>query len=77
MPEKKVTAVPEKKVTAAALAGAVATILVWILHLTGVDIPPEVAAAITTILAAAAGYLAPHTHRPDLAQPATETTTTH
>ena len=69
---------PEKKVTAAALAGAVATILVWILHLTGIDIPPEVAAAITTILAAVAGYLAPHTHRPDLAQqPASETTATH
>jgi hypothetical protein len=69
--------VPEKKVTAAALAGAVATILVWILHLTGVDIPPEVAAAITTILAAVAGYMAPHTHRPDLAQPVSETTASH
>lgn len=57
---------PEKKVTAAALAGAIVTILVWILHMAGVDIPAEVAAAITTILAAVAGYLAPHTHRPDL-----------
>jgi hypothetical protein len=64
--------VPEKKVTAATLAGAIATILVWILHLAGVNIPPEVSAALTTILAAVAGYLAPHTHRPDLAQPATE-----
>jgi len=63
--------VPEKKVTAATLAGAVVTILVWVLHLTGVDIPSEVAAAITTVLAAVAGYMAPHTHRPDLAQPAT------
>lgn len=63
---------PEKKVTAATLAGAIATILVWVLHLTGVDIPAEVAAAITTILAAVAGYMAPHTHRPDLAPPASE-----
>jgi hypothetical protein len=68
--------VPEKKVTAAALAGAVVTILVWVLHLTGIDIPAEVAAAITTVLAAVAGYLAPHTHRPDLAQPAKASTST-
>jgi hypothetical protein len=58
---------PEKKVTAAVTAGAIATILVWILNLAGVNVPPEVAAAITTILAAVAGYLAPHMHRPDLA----------
>jgi hypothetical protein len=64
--------VPEKKVTAATLAGAIATILVWVLHLTGVDIPPEVAAAMATVLAAVAGYLAPHTHRPDLAPPASK-----
>ncbi|MCW2864743.1 MAG: hypothetical protein JWP48_6451 [Actinoallomurus sp.] len=67
--KKEWTPVPEKKVTAATLAGAVVTILVWILHLTGVDIPSEVAAAITTVLAAVAGYMAPHTHRPDLAEP--------
>ena len=63
---------PEKKVTAATLAGAIATILVWILHLAGVNIPPEVSAALTTVLAAVAGYMAPHTHRPDLARPAAE-----
>jgi hypothetical protein len=57
--------VPEKKITAATLAGAIVTIVIWILRLAHVDVPPEVAAAITTILAAVAGYLAPHTHRPD------------
>jgi hypothetical protein len=57
--------VPEKKVTAAALAGAVVTIAVWILHLTGVNIPSEVAAV--------SGYMAPHTPRPDLAPTASET----
>ncbi|HEY0538044.1 MAG TPA: hypothetical protein VGD53_06730 [Actinoallomurus sp.] len=66
---------PEKKVTAATLAGAIATILVWILHLTGVDIPSEVAAAMTTVLAAVAGYMAPHTHRPDLAKPVAKRST--
>jgi hypothetical protein len=66
--------VPEKKVTAAAIAGAFTTILVWILHLTGVDIPAEVSAALTTVLSAVAGYMAPHTHRPDLAQPTVEKT---
>jgi hypothetical protein len=67
--------VPEKKVTAATLAGAIVTILIWILHLTGVDIPSEVAAAITTVLAAVAGYMAPHTHRPDLAEPVAKRST--
>jgi hypothetical protein len=68
---------PEKKVTAATLAGAIATILVWVLHLFGVDMPAEVAAAITTVLAAVAGYMAPHTHRPDLAEPATKASASH
>jgi hypothetical protein len=67
--------VPEKKVTAATLAGAIVTILIWVLKMAGVGIPAEVAAAITTILAAVAGYLAPHTHRPDLTRPAGETFT--
>jgi hypothetical protein len=65
--------VPEKKVTAAAIAGAVVTIAVWILHLSHIDVPPEVVAAATTLLSAVAGYLAPHTPRPDLAPPATTT----
>jgi hypothetical protein len=68
--------VPEKKVTAATLAGAIVTILIWILHLAHIKIPAEVATALTTIIVFVAGYLAPHTHRPDLAKPAPETTTT-
>jgi uncharacterized membrane protein YjjP (DUF1212 family) len=70
--------VPEKKVTAATLAGAIVTILIWILRLANIDVPAEVAAAITTLLAAVAGYLAPHTHRPGPAPqtaPAMETPT--
>jgi hypothetical protein len=63
--------VPEKKVTAAAIAGALVTIIVWILRLSDIDVPAEVAAAATTLLSAVAGYLAPHTHRPDLEPPST------
>lgn len=48
---------PVAKVTAAALAGAVSVILIWILGLLGVDVPPEVASAFTTVLSFAAGYL--------------------
>ena len=46
------------KVTVALAAGAVTTILVYIIHLaTKVEVPAEVAAAITTVLMAAAAYL--------------------
>jgi hypothetical protein len=71
--QKRNTLVIEKKVTAAALAGAVVTIAIWILHMFDVEVPAEVAAAITTVLAAVAGYLAPHTYRPDLVPAAAST----
>lgn len=45
------------KVTAATIAGAVTIILVWVVGQLGVNVPPEVASAVTTILAFAAGYL--------------------
>jgi hypothetical protein len=60
--------VPEKKVTTATVAAAVVTIVIWLLQtFADVDIPPEVALAISTVVVAIAGYLAPHTDRPDLA----------
>ncbi|HEY7483139.1 MAG TPA: hypothetical protein VH912_01635 [Streptosporangiaceae bacterium] len=69
MPDKRVA--PEKKVTAATLAAAVTTIVIWILRtFAHIDIPAEVAVAISTVVVAVAGYMAPHTHRPDLAAPA-------
>lgn len=49
---------PVAKVTAGALAGAVTVILVWVAGLAGVEIPPEVASAITTVLSFIAGYFA-------------------
>ena len=49
---------PTPKVAAAGIAGAVSVILVWLLNtVAGVDVPPEVAAAFTTVLAFGAGYL--------------------
>ena len=45
------------KVAAATLAAAISVIVVWGVSLAGVTVPPEVASAFTTILAAVAGYL--------------------
>lgn len=45
------------KVQAAGAAGAATIVLVWIAALSGVDVPPEVASAATTLIAVAAGYL--------------------
>jgi hypothetical protein len=50
---------PVRKVGAAGLAGAVSVILVWVATLAGVEMPAEVAAAITAVLAFGAGYLVP------------------
>lgn len=48
---------PTSKVTAAGTAGAAALVLVWILGSFGVEVPPEVAAALTALIATAAGWL--------------------
>lgn len=48
---------PHAKVQAAGAAGASTVLLVWVLAQAGVSMPPEVAAAVTTLLATAAGYL--------------------
>lgn len=53
------TNVPTNKVAGAGLAGAVSIVIVWALGMTGVDVPPEVASAITTILAFGTAYLIP------------------
>lgn len=45
------------KVAAAGAAGAASVILVWGLTAAGLDVPAEVASAITTLLATAAGWL--------------------
>lgn len=45
------------KVAAAGVSGAAATILVWAISLPGVEVPPEVAASFSTVLAFLGGYL--------------------
>ena len=49
---------PTRKVTSAGLAGALTVVAVWILQAaTAIEVPAEVAAAITTVLTFATGYL--------------------
>jgi len=48
---------PTPKIAAAGIGGAVATLAVWISAQFGVDMPPEVGAAVATVLSFAAGYL--------------------
>ena len=54
------SAFPVRKVAAGGVAGAITTIIVWILSAAfKVDMPPEIAAAITVVLSFAAGYFIP------------------
>jgi hypothetical protein len=54
------SAFPVRKVAAGGVAGALTTIIVWILSVAfKIDIPPEIAAAITVVLSFAAGYFIP------------------
>lgn len=48
---------PRPKVAAAGIAGALTTLVLWVLALYGLSVPPEVAAAIAAVLSFAAGWL--------------------
>ena len=48
---------PVSKVAAAGIGGAVATLIVYVAGLAGVEVPGDVGAAIATVVAFAAGYL--------------------
>ncbi|MEY9259048.1 MULTISPECIES: hypothetical protein [Brevibacterium] len=50
---------PSTKTGLTVVAGAVVTVLVWIATLNNIDVPGEVAAAVTTIIAGAIGYFLP------------------
>ncbi|MGO2378095.1 hypothetical protein [Brevibacterium aurantiacum] len=50
---------PSAKTGITVLAGAIVTVLVWIATLSHVEVPGEVAAAVTTIIAGIVGYLVP------------------
>lgn len=45
------------KVAAGGAAAAVTTVLVWVAAMLGVDVPAEVAAALTTLISFGVGYL--------------------
>lgn len=45
------------KIAASGIAGALTVVLVYVLSLANINVPTEVAAAITVIIAFAAGYL--------------------
>ena len=47
---------PTRKVGSGLIAGAIVTVLVWVLSLFDVDMPGEVGAAITTILVFVTSY---------------------
>lgn len=47
----------QPKIQAAGAGGAIATIAVWVAAQFGVDMPPEVGAAIAAVLSVAAGWL--------------------
>lgn len=63
VPKPKATARPETKVLAAGVSGAAVTLIVFVAGLFGLEVPAEVAAAAVAVVAAVAGYLAPHTDR--------------
>jgi len=50
---------PRTTVGATAVGGAIGTILIWIITLTGVFVPDTVAAAIATLCAAVFGWFFP------------------
>lgn len=61
---KQATASPTRKVTLGGLAGALSAIIVWVLNdfnllPGGIDIPGEVASALTTVLTFATAYFVP------------------
>lgn len=45
------------KLSAAGIAGAISVLCIWGLEQAGVSVPPEVASAITTVVAVAVGFL--------------------
>ena len=48
---------PQPKVVAGGAAGAVTVVLVWAAGLAGLEVPPEVASAVTVLISFGAGYL--------------------
>lgn len=56
-PDVKPTYTPTTKVTTGAATGAAVVVLVWVAHLFGLDVPPEVSAAAAVLLGFGAAYV--------------------
>lgn len=50
---------PNTTVGATALGGAIGTIIIWVLSISGIIVPDTVAAAIATVCAAVFGWFVP------------------
>ncbi len=53
----KESAAPTNKMQAVGISGAVTIVLMYLAGLASIEVPPEVAAAVTTIIAFVSGYL--------------------
>lgn len=51
---------PTRKVSAGLTAGSVVTVLIWVLGLANVEMPPDVSAALVTLLTFATSWLIPN-----------------
>ena len=52
---------PNKKVTAGSTGGAITVLIVWAAGQFGIEVPPEIAAVLTTLVSSLAGYFTPET----------------
>jgi len=59
---KEKNSVPTRKIGSAALAGAVMTVVMFVLGLQDVELASEVVAAITALITAGVGYLVPESN---------------
>jgi hypothetical protein len=59
MMNKSPSAAPVPKVASAGITGAAVTLIISALGYYGIELPPEVAAALATLFAFVAGYLTP------------------
>lgn len=53
----QVSSAPTNKVAAAGIGGSLTIVVVYVLGLMGVELPAEVASALTALISFAAGYL--------------------
>lgn len=62
-PARRASYVPTTKTISATGAGSVSTLLIWGFGKCGIQISPDIASAMTTLVMAAAAYFTPHIER--------------